>query len=76
MRDRYKFVSSSWVQRWEDNFLQEKLDKGVIALNQEIDNILYSRNSKSSISSSSYLDNAESMAWLMSEKEEKQAKEQ
>ena len=76
MRERYRFAKSTWLQGYVDNFLDEKLGRNIEALGQEIDSIMYSRSSKSSISSSGALDHIESMEWLVNDKAEKHLREQ
>lgn len=76
MKDRYQFVrSSTSVQLAGEAFLDEKLNKVIRTLTHEIENVLESRVSKSSLSSSNF-DKVESIDWLHEEKAAKHAKEQ
>lgn len=76
MKDRYQFVrSSTSVQHAGEAFLDEKLSKVVRTLTHEMENILESRVSKSSLSSCNF-DKVESIDWLHEERATKHAKEQ
>jgi hypothetical protein len=64
MRDHYKFAKVKALEKQGDGYLEEKLKKMVNNVSHDIDNILYSRAAKSSISSSSGHSHSEYSDWL------------
>lgn len=71
MRDHYKFIKSGWFETTGDSYLDEKLRKVVVNLNHEIDSMLFSRNSISSVSSVDVCDD-----WRQQDLQDRHKKEQ
>ena len=77
MKNHYWFINrSNWMQKAGETFLEDKLDKGIKTLTREVENILESRSSKSSLSSNSLFDQVESMDWLLHDRSEAFTKDQ
>ena len=77
MRDHFVFGKESSLKKQGDIYLEEKIKKMVNNLSHDIDNIIYSRASKSNLSSSSGGNsNIEYSDWLEQDKEKQHHKQQ
>ena len=69
MKERFLFTRRGWLEEMSSQYIEDRLKNSIGNLNRSIDNVVYSRIVKSSLSSSSG-SQVDVSDWLLQQKED------